>query len=232
MLCRFKEITTKDFAKLNLPLKNKPLSVLFGGYHYGETPPRAYFWRISNYVQSDGKILNEAGLEFWTYCGREQRPPLEGGVPAFVQMIGNTAGVDRAEQEKLQNLLGLNIPTSAIVNKSVDLIRNAADAPRSVQSIGKQCLSVVLPSDRNCAVTSGYHSATLSYATYMPNIVVADSSSRTSISGFKFEAIEARGPEHAVAYPRVGRNAPCPCSSGKKFKYCHGRSLPAMSRWD
>jgi preprotein translocase subunit SecA len=23
--------------------------------------------------------------------------------------------------------------------------------------------------------------------------------------------------------PKVGRNAPCPCGSGKKFKQCHGR---------
>jgi len=25
------------------------------------------------------------------------------------------------------------------------------------------------------------------------------------------------------AGPRVARNAPCPCGSGKKFKHCHGR---------
>lgn len=24
-------------------------------------------------------------------------------------------------------------------------------------------------------------------------------------------------------YPKVGRNEPCPCGSGKKYKYCHGR---------
>jgi preprotein translocase subunit SecA len=24
-------------------------------------------------------------------------------------------------------------------------------------------------------------------------------------------------------YPKVGRNDPCPCGSGKKYKYCHGR---------
>jgi preprotein translocase subunit SecA len=24
-------------------------------------------------------------------------------------------------------------------------------------------------------------------------------------------------------YAGVGRNAPCPCGSGKKFKMCHGR---------
>jgi preprotein translocase subunit SecA len=24
-------------------------------------------------------------------------------------------------------------------------------------------------------------------------------------------------------YPRVGRNDPCPCGSGKKYKHCHGQ---------
>jgi preprotein translocase subunit SecA len=23
--------------------------------------------------------------------------------------------------------------------------------------------------------------------------------------------------------PRVGRNEPCPCGSGKKYKHCHGK---------
>ena len=26
-----------------------------------------------------------------------------------------------------------------------------------------------------------------------------------------------------AAVPRVGRNEPCPCGSGKKYKHCHGR---------
>jgi preprotein translocase subunit SecA len=25
------------------------------------------------------------------------------------------------------------------------------------------------------------------------------------------------------AFDRVGRNDPCPCGSGKKFKFCHGK---------
>jgi preprotein translocase subunit SecA len=25
------------------------------------------------------------------------------------------------------------------------------------------------------------------------------------------------------AVPRVGRNEPCPCGSGKKYKHCHGK---------
>ena len=27
----------------------------------------------------------------------------------------------------------------------------------------------------------------------------------------------------AGALPRVGRNDPCPCGSGKKYKHCHGK---------
>ena len=30
-------------------------------------------------------------------------------------------------------------------------------------------------------------------------------------------------PQAEKAMPRVGRNEPCPCGSGKKFKQCHGK---------
>ena len=31
-------------------------------------------------------------------------------------------------------------------------------------------------------------------------------------------------PEPVKVGPKVGRNDPCPCGSGKKFKNCHGRN--------
>ncbi|OYW65710.1 MAG: preprotein translocase subunit SecA [Hydrogenophilales bacterium 16-64-46] len=36
-------------------------------------------------------------------------------------------------------------------------------------------------------------------------------------------AIETGTVSSADAYPKVGRNDPCPCGSGKKYKHCHGR---------
>jgi preprotein translocase subunit SecA len=30
-------------------------------------------------------------------------------------------------------------------------------------------------------------------------------------------------PPFTRASPKVGRNDPCPCGSGKKYKFCHGR---------
>jgi preprotein translocase subunit SecA len=29
--------------------------------------------------------------------------------------------------------------------------------------------------------------------------------------------------EFVTELPRVSRNAPCPCGSGRKFKHCHGQ---------
>ncbi len=37
-------------------------------------------------------------------------------------------------------------------------------------------------------------------------------------SGSKPEGVQV-----VRTYPKVGRNDPCPCGSGKKYKYCHGR---------
>jgi len=34
---------------------------------------------------------------------------------------------------------------------------------------------------------------------------------------------QARNPQDPQSWGKVGRNEPCPCASGKKFKHCHGR---------
>jgi yecA family protein len=40
---------------------------------------------------------------------------------------------------------------------------------------------------------------------------------------FEFALDEYLGAEPDTQKPKVGRNDPCPCGSGKKFKHCHGR---------
>ena len=36
--------------------------------------------------------------------------------------------------------------------------------------------------------------------------------------------IEAKKANTVVKGPKIGRNDPCPCGSGKKYKYCCGRN--------
>ncbi|MGE0282246.1 MAG: preprotein translocase subunit SecA [Rhizobiaceae bacterium] len=38
----------------------------------------------------------------------------------------------------------------------------------------------------------------------------------------RYVAVEERDPNNPTSWGKVGRNEPCPCGSGKKFKHCHG----------
>jgi preprotein translocase subunit SecA len=42
------------------------------------------------------------------------------------------------------------------------------------------------------------------------------------MEALQFVGGEATAPQQAVAGAKVGRNDPCPCGSGKKYKKCHG----------
>jgi preprotein translocase subunit SecA len=46
------------------------------------------------------------------------------------------------------------------------------------------------------------------------------------VGGYGADEEAAAQPEFqrpAAAMPKVGRNDPCPCGSGKKYKHCHGQ---------
>ena len=44
-----------------------------------------------------------------------------------------------------------------------------------------------------------------------------------TFTGESFEAVPAEKTPFVRDEKKVGRNEPCPCGSGKKFKQCHGR---------
>ena len=44
-----------------------------------------------------------------------------------------------------------------------------------------------------------------------------------TLKGQRGHAATSAGAIAGSALPRVGRNAPCPCGSGKKYKHCHGK---------
>ena len=42
------------------------------------------------------------------------------------------------------------------------------------------------------------------------------------LAGLQFGGDDSGGPKTVAAGAKVGRNDPCPCGSGKKYKKCHG----------
>lgn len=43
------------------------------------------------------------------------------------------------------------------------------------------------------------------------------------VSAHNRVAVEERDPANPESWGRIGRNEPCPCGSGKKYKHCHGK---------
>ncbi len=56
-------------------------------------------------------------------------------------------------------------------------------------------------------------------------LAMAGALSATAVTagGGRPVAQEERNPTDPTSWGKVGRNEPCPCGSGKKFKHCHGR---------
>lgn len=87
---------------------------------------------------------------------------------------------------------------------------------------------------RNAAtyVQPGNASMTQGPARTMPNPYAGYSTTHETYEGERAQREAARnvnrpsGPaknQPLKAQPKVGRNDPCPCGSGKKYKNCHGR---------
>jgi hypothetical protein len=36
-------------------------------------------------------------------------------------------------------------------------------------------------------------------------------------------------PQQVIRREKIGRNDPCPCGSGKKYKKCHGAAVPVVA---
>jgi preprotein translocase subunit SecA len=61
----------------------------------------------------------------------------------------------------------------------------------------------------------------------MPQGAAFGAGSALGLAAYDAETMPAKGrdPNDPASWGRVGRNEPCPCGSGKKYKHCHGRFL-------
>jgi len=75
------------------------------------------------------------------------------------------------------------------------------------------------PSSDEAATTKAKPKATLEQAIEAIVAGVAELYELTLAQRYRVAAVR-----HAE--PKVGRNDPCPCGSGKKFKHCHGGARP------
>jgi hypothetical protein len=141
----------------------------------------------------------------------------------LVQCVGNWRATSKNDEATLRNLLKIRKPSKAIIGKAIKVMREIADRPAAGGTIGKQLTTIKIPSNFQAAVESGYYTILNRHEYYMADSVVLLGDKNK----FAFKDIQLVAEDPLTTPPlivsKVGRNHPCPCGSGKKYKYCHGK---------
>jgi len=219
---RLARMASKEITALQVSPAQKRLSMIFAGFHFGEQGPRPYVWTITNCENDQLEPLENVATEFKNLCMGERLDNDE--VPTFISASGSGERlVSESDMDKIKALLDAQRPPKAIVGKFVSMIRQIAEAPETSGTVGRQCMSVVLHA-KDGSTESEYHTETAKVRAFAPNKVVALAPEGPiySVMGAEFGSRDSEGRDVPVAGPKIGRNDPCWCGSGKKFKKCHG----------
>jgi hypothetical protein len=139
-------------------------------------------------------------------------------------VLVSEAAVKLEDVSSLCELLVREAPAQALIGKAVNEIREASASFRTRKTVGQQCTSLVIPANRDETVDAEYHSAKPARTHFIPSLVNARSADTAQyiIAEPGFELRDAQGKPGILSVPRVGRNQPCPCGSGRKYKNWHG----------
>ena len=232
MLHRLSEKATNRWSSISVhDPGDKRLSIVLVGYGYDETPPRAYLHLVSNYEDLKANEQSVPSAQFRVNSLRDTGA--SDSEPRLLAVFGAHQALLRSESGSLAALLQPGHPPEAIVGKCVEVVRHAADSPNARGMIGRQCSSIVMPSDPLQPASQQYHSDKAVSRAYGVSVVEARGGEFGCLIKMDpyFEVRDAAGLPLTIAVNKVGRNHPCPCGSGRKYKRCHGRGGDPKRKW-
>ncbi len=229
-MARFCELASRDIKNIALSAQDDPsikrLTIFAAGYQYLNEGSRPWYFRVSNFegeeLHSKPKQLPDD--DFSLIWARQQTPT----TPCALAVAGGTTrGIPSGSILQLQRLVTEKRPPRALVDKAVEIIQAGADAPASKEKVGKQCTSIILPRDPAKPGQVEYHSANLARQVFLPDYIRTYEAQGGGygaliIMGGGFAVEDEIGNRLIVRVPKVGRDKPCPCGSGRKYKQCHG----------
>ncbi|BAU10844.1 hypothetical protein LEP3755_13360 [Leptolyngbya sp. NIES-3755] len=223
---RFEKKASRDFKYIpflrSLAPSEKRLSIMLSGYLTHGSRPLIANITITNFQDfQSGQDYPEAKDEFWTIYELEQDDlKLD---TTFIQRVGAWRAMTSEDERILRNMLGQRKPQKALINRAVNLVRQMSDRPAAGNTVGKHLIVTIIPSDSVIPC-----SAIVKPINAADKVILAD---EIVLLG-REESIAIRDIELSVSpsiegtpaiIPRLGRNDPCWCMSGKKYKWCHGR---------
>jgi len=148
----------------------------------------------------------------------------------ILQAIGCRHALTGSDERKLRRALEERRPADAMEEMGVGVMREAAARPLAGGLVGKDISSAVLDADRSgevsekpnelsVVVAGRYHLFDAATVWHGVDLVVSLRNGAFNVGDVASEPRDATEP---LWLPKVGRNKPCPCGSGKKYKKCHG----------
>jgi hypothetical protein len=172
---------------------------------------------VTNFQDADAlRDAREPWAAFRTWWWTPKR-----GVPnaTHVQRIGAWDATTIEDLHMLRNALERDSSVEELVGIGVGYIRAVADRPAG-RTVGKSISSIAVP--RQGTMAAGFHPHEVLDFVAGVNQVVLLPDGGAGFTNVKIRHVTPTGETGFV--PKVGRNKPCPCGSGKKYKRCHGDS--------
>lgn len=209
LIDRFATAATERFRRLFVQAADKRTEFVFVGF-----------------VERDGRALPSS----WTVTNIPHDEPLPQPTftvqrdidQCFAIAAGKVSAIDPALQNRLFAATCEQRPADALVSLAVHAIERAAEHSPAV---GPDSTSIMVPARPSATCVSRYHSSTVSHVIHGVSHVDARGGEHLTVLTMtpEHEVHAADGTPFPLTVPRVGRNVPCPCGSGRKFKRCHGR---------
>lgn len=230
---RFRHIATRDIGKL--PGENKLLTIVFAGYLYMEDgsslPLLSWVSNFQGKEWNDRSKVAKPEFEGWWFA--EERPNPKPEPFMYMRTFGATSLLENPASLRdaavIERLLKQHKPMEAIRGKALEALNRVGASEGQPGLVGRQCGSIVVPSDFSKGFITDYYSDRDRWEMEFPNqIVRMGTDNDYALKGISISTDPMKGQPMAVK--KVGRNQPCPCRSGQKYKYCHGRPIPRQIR--
>ena len=139
---------------------------------------------------------------------------------SLIQAIGQFSSLTEKHENDLRLMVTQKKPYHAIRSKVADVICDIARSQKSNNTVGEQITVATLSVEQPLAPIIWFGSNEVE--SHIPLIDTVDLRAPGAPWATDIKLESSGSP---TIYPKVHRNAPCPCRSGKKYKYCHRQPL-------
>jgi len=212
----FADLATDIFSSnseiLSVAEKHRRLTVMLSGYTRDGRIVSALISNFQNFVTFENHLI--AQKKFTVYSEISKVTADEN--PTFIQAIGTFHAMAEGDVRELRGLLERRVPMSALRSKVIDIVTKVSDCFRSGGTVGKRLNVGRIDFNAPLSAVASYESDIVESEIHLLDMVDCRcQSSGVMVRDLKLESVSP------VVFPLVNRNAPCPCGSGKKYRFCH-----------